>query len=561
MTAGARWRRGLVIHAIAMTGHAGLAIDVCGRFVCGVAGRAAAVLWDAMQTWERRGRVAARAARGRGRSAGSVRTMTGRARDGSPVGRLCRGRMAARAARGGATRIVRLMTARACLVAGRRGRRFGAVTRCAYGGWRAGCVGRVRMAGRAACVTGAGRRSRAVGVAAHAQRQARGRLRAVRGMAQRAVGVTAAARSVRAIGVAATARRRRARRLAAVRRVAREAGRGGMRRGLVAGLARHCLGGRRERARMDRMTTGAGPGGARRMGDHVAMTARAGARAIAVGRVAGRTRRVRCGCDDRLAAMTCGARQRLRRAELVRLVAAGAALVARGQRLAIDVKRAGLIRMAAHAAAIRGELRLVDTVAVEAASRAGVLGLLRGVARRARRRRERRLLVRAMTAAARLVGVRADRVQRALRAIVAAHARGASVGDRGRGTERVTVPAARRVAARVQRRDHGRVAPCAQRRRRPGEARVAVARRARDLATVCDVARTRTHGEVRGRDLFGRGRRSPPTRAGDDRDRDDGRSDHGRDPMGWHRRHGSDDSGTRLDHPPACGLPPMPPTL
>jgi len=245
----------------------------------------------------------------------------------------------------------------------------------------------------------------------------------------------------------------------------------------------------------------------------------------------------------------------------VRLVAAGAEWVARGQRLAIDVERTGLIRMTAQAAVIRGELRLVDTVAVEAAARAGVPGLLGGVACRARRWRERRRLVGAMTAAARLVGVRADRVLCALRAIVAAHARGTGVRDRRRCTERVTVPAARCIAARVQRRDHVRVAPCAQRGRWRCEARLAVARCARDLADVRDVTRARAHGEVRGRDLFGRGRRSAATRTGDDRDRNHRHAAHGRDPIGWHRRHGIEDSGTRLDHPAACGLPPMPPTL
>ena len=39
------------------------------------------------------------------------------------------------------------------------------------------------------------------------------------------------------------------------------------------------------------------------------------------------------------------------------------------------------------------------------------------------------------------------------------------------------------------------------------------------------------------------------------------RAAHGRDPIGWHIRHGIAPSGSLLDQPAGCGLPPTPPTL
>jgi len=156
---------------------------------------------------------------------------------------------------------------------------------------------------------------------------------------------------------------------------------------------------------------------------------------------------------------------------------------------------------------------------------------------------------------ARLIGVGTDRVLAVLRAIVATHAR-----SLGAGGEAVAVLAARCVDAGMQRRQLAGVAALADVRRRRREAAVAMAGLARDLADVRDVTGARRDLVIRRRNLLRdavfAGRAAP------DREHDHHeRAHHGRDPIGWHSRHGIDDSGTRLDQPAGWGLPPTPPTL
>ncbi len=227
--------------------------------------------------------------------------------------------------------------------------------------------------------------------------------------------------------------------------------------------------------------------------------------------------------------MTTRAHRGLGLAELVRLVTARACLVAGGDRVRIDVKIPQLRGVARLALAIRGARGLVHAVAVAAAARARVLGRLRGVTRRARLRIERRRAVRVVTRRARLIGVRAHGRRAALRARVAAHAR---LRRRRRDRERVAVETARRLGAGVQRCRLRRVARRAQAGRRRLKARVAVTRRARDLADVRGVTGAVLRHEVRGGHLLRHPQVAAAAGREHDRDRQHGDgSDHGRDPM------------------------------
>ena len=154
--------------------------------------------------------------------------------------------------------------------------------------------------------------------------------------------------------------------------------------------ARNGLGGRRERGCMRRMTPDArlvGPGRARAAGPGcdgmvhaVGVTARAGARRIVVRRVAGGALRVGPGGDHGAIGVARGARLDLCGLEAMRRVAAGARRMAGGSRGVPDAERSRLLGVAARAALIRGGAGLVDAVAIDAAARAGVPGLLLGVA-------------------------------------------------------------------------------------------------------------------------------------------------------------------------------------
>lgn len=131
-----------------------------------------------------------------------------------------------------------------------------------------------------------------------------------------------------------------------------------------------------------------------------------------------------------------------------------------------------------------------------------------------------------VTVAARLIGVGTDRVVAALRAIVTVHAR--RLGTTGEG---VAVLAAWRVDAGMQRRQLAGVAALADLRRRRRESTVAVARLARDLADVCDVAGARRDLAIRRRHLLGHAiftRCAAPDREHDQHEH----AHHGRDPIG-----------------------------
>jgi hypothetical protein len=121
--------------------------------------------------------------------------------------------------------------------------------------------------------------------------------------------------------------------------------------------------------------------------------------------------------EDRLILVTAHAGGDLCLAELVRLMALRALLMAGRDRAVADLER-----MARRAPSISRELRLVDLVAVDAAARARVLRLVLGVALRARLGIERWRLMRAMTIATRLVSVCTDSMRAALRTIVTAQA-------------------------------------------------------------------------------------------------------------------------------------------
>jgi hypothetical protein len=257
--------------------------------------------------------------------------------------------------------------------------------------------------------------------------------------------------------------------------------------------------------------------------------------------------------EHRLIAMARHTRLDLGGSEAMGLVTAGAARVAGRERAIVDAQLARLLRVAASAALIGDEIDLVHAVAVETAAGAGVTRVLVGMTGGAWFRIERRRRVRAVAVAARLIGVRADRVVPALRALVTAHA-----GRCRAGPEAMAVLTARLVRSLMQGRHHVRVAALAQLCGRLREAALAVALRALDLADVRDVARAGGDVTIRGRDLLRRTMLARARARDEQRDQDD--PDHGRDPIGWHDRHGIAETGKRLDQPAGCGLPPTPPT-
>jgi len=233
--------------------------------------------------------------------------------------------------------------------------------------------------------------------------------------------------------------------------------------------------------------------------DLLAVTRRAGARVrpivLVVAADAGVFRRR----DHLRVLVTVCARPRL---ELVRLVAARAIDVTRGERAIVDVQLARLLRVTPLAADIghvlridRGERRaavLVHRVTVEAAVKARVLRLALVVAARARARRRRRRGVWLVTLAAILVGVRADGLRVAAIAVVTAHA----APRRFVAREAVAVDACGCGLARgrVRRMQWRRLRVTARAQIGGGLAeRVVVARVALELAEVGLVSRARAH--------------------------------------------------------------------
>lgn len=171
-----------------------------------------------------------------------------------------------------------------------------------------------------------------------------------------------------------------------------------------------------------------------------------------------------------------------------------------------------------------------------------------------------------MTVAAVLIGVRTDRGVLALGIIMTAHA--VRRLDRELAAEAMTVLAAwgrgradrpDRIE-RVQRRLDVRVALLAQLvRRRAEPIAVTLAASHMVLPDVDRVTRTLAHLAPRRRDVLQLVR--PLSTAGDGQHepRTCEPARH-RAPIGWHIRHGIDDSGCRLEYPGGCGLPPTPPT-
>ncbi len=280
------------------------------------------------------------------------------------------------------------------------------------------------------------------------------------------------------------------------------------------------------------------------------MAARARARGICVRLMAADAASVCRRREHRLIAMARRARRDLGRRELVGHVTARAFRVA-------ERDRRWLGRVARRAARIGGTIGLVHVVAIEAAARAGVLGLLIGVALEARLGLQARCAMRRVARAARLIAMRADRVDRGLRSIVTAHA--VPRRDRLVGTEAVAVLTRGRMEAGMERRHHAGVALRAEFGWWRREASIAVTGGARDLPDVDGVTCTCLDERVGRGDLFGHrlGATAAAQRDHEDRDRV---AHQGREPIGWHIRHGSAPSGTRLDQPGGCTVPPIPPT-
>ena len=525
-------RRRLVVHAILV------ALQACGslagqlRVVRAVTTRARRVLRDRVQARQLAPLVAALARRWRGWSArAGMRAMTRRAVERSAVRGLGLVGVTRRAGRRRVTRIVRLVAARACLVSRRRGRSFVLVARRARGSRRGRCVLGIRVTRHAIGVTGVRRRTRVIGVTARAQGLVGRRLRSVRRMAAAAVGVTGADRLARSIRMAVAAQRGRRFRFASVRGVAVEARLVGVMLGLVTRLARDGLRARGYGARMNRVTPDARARRSHRMTDLLVVTARACTRRDIVRRMAARTLRVCLRATDHgLVAMARRARLDLGDAEVVRLVAAGALRVALVQRRRRDVQWTLLLRVTRRAALIGDQRALVHAMTVDAPARARVLGLLLGVALRARLRIERRRRVWVMTGRAILIGVGTDGVLAVLRSIVTPHAR---LGLRRgfAGAEAVTVLAARRAEAGMQRRHHRGMTARAQLGGRSWKSSIAVTVATRDLADVREVTGTGLDVLVRRGNLL---RRAVivATAPGNEHDRDDEQPRHGREPMG-----------------------------
>jgi hypothetical protein len=129
------------------------------------------------------------------------------------------------------------------------------------------------------------------------------------------------------------------------------------------------------------------------------------------------------GGKHRLISVAARARPDLGGTERVRLMTAGALRVALRERGLLDLDLLSrLLRMAPRATLVGGALGLVDRMAVDATAHSCVLGLLFTVTLRARPRLERRRAMCAMAVTARLLGMRAYRVMRALISVVTAHA-------------------------------------------------------------------------------------------------------------------------------------------
>lgn len=120
------------------------------------------------------------------------------------------------------------------------------------------------------------------------------------------------------------------------------------------------------------------------MVDAAGVAARTGARSVIVRRMARGALRVALAGKHGATGVARSTRLDLRGVEVVWRVATGAGGMTDGPRGLGDAQRWRLLRMAARAALIRGGAGLVDAMAVEAAARAGVQGLLLGVAFRAR---------------------------------------------------------------------------------------------------------------------------------------------------------------------------------
>jgi hypothetical protein len=233
------------------------------------------------------------------------------------------------------------------------------------------------------------------------------------------------------------------------------------------------------------------------------VTCRARARCVVVRRVAGGAAGVRSVGEHRLITVACAARGNLGLAEAMRLVTLRALDVTGGDRAIGDVHRARsrLLGVTPNASAIRRELGLVHGVAVDAAARAGMLGLALGVTIRARARRERWCRVRSVAISALLIRMRADGMDRALRLVVAAHARRRRAAL---GAERMTVLACGRRDAWMQRRELRSVTAHADICRWWREAAVAVTVGARDLADVRGMAGAPAHRAIGGGYLIDR---------------------------------------------------------
>jgi hypothetical protein len=182
-------------------------------------------------------------------------------------------------------------------------------------------------------------------------------------------------------------------------------------------------------------------------------------RRVVVRRVAGRTLVVRPGGEHGATLVTRRARRSLRGGEVMRCMTAGARRMSRSARCCADPERRRLRRVAACTVPVGGEASLVHAMTVEAAAHARVLGLAVGVALGAGLRIQRRRPVRAMTARARLIRVRPDRVHGALWHGVTLQAL------RGRAVvlaEGVTVLTAWCRRPGMQRGHHGGMASCTQ---------------------------------------------------------------------------------------------------
>jgi hypothetical protein len=212
----------------------------------------------------------------------------------------------------------------------------------------------------------------------------------------------------------------------------------------------------------------------------------------------------------------------------------------------------------ARAASIGSCALLVHAVAVDAATRAGVPGLLLRVAFRARLGSERRRAVRAVAACTGLVVVQTHGVGGTLWLVMTPHAGG---GLSALFPECMAVLARRRLRSGVERRCDRRMAAFAQRYGWPSELAVAVAIGAGHLAEVRCVTRAIADVAVGDRHLVRRSLLAGRTARREHGEDDPPRSAHGFDPIGWHIRHGSALSGSLLDQPAGCGLPPTPPTL